>query len=606
MSGNNDTVPGTAGPAQPQTPAAAVPVLPLRPATQPSENLPHDPMVDRVVGRALFVAVATACLFLLIAATAALVVGLETGGAIRPPTGTGTGLISILGARAGWAMTNLVRGAEVIATVIAALLVFLVIRARPTDALMSLLGLIVIAALIVPVAELTRIADSLRGQDRDQPESPRLPYQPVHVDPETSQIVAQRVLSDLQQNDLMRGDGSAVEGKSMVDLTEALGLALYRVEVGNVAATVRQRGHARLLLELTAQESRQNLFLSPAMNRVVREDVKALHELGVVSVVYGNLAQVQPTALGIRVLHRLFPEEARVRQIAEENRVRLYPPTGRLIEQVEQLRLQREPTNPASLLGQEVGTYVFNPAEPAGTSREVALNRPVGAGLRLRVRARGDILIEARSLSGIDPTLTIWPATGTGTEGRLGDMLASNDDWGGSRDARVLRSFEPGEYLVQVAGFGGAQGRVRLTIRPPTARDAAAERWPEEVPTDIPALRETAPGEWSEELRVGPSPGLYRRLDLAEAATYRLDTTHHGPEMDPYLLLFRQDGTEWVFVAFDDDSGDNYDARIERRLEPGTYALRVYNVRNSNDVMTLRVRRLPANGAPTRAASPPR
>ncbi len=577
----------------------ALPVVVARPSNQPSENLPHDPAVDRVVGIALLIAVVTACAFLLIAAFAAVIIGLETSGQ-GPADGAASRVLSLLGIRAGWAMTNLVRGAEVVATVMAALLVFLVIRARPTDALMSLLGLIVIAALIVPVNELTRIADSLRGQERNaEAETRILPYQPVLADPDASQIVAQRAMADLQQSGMLTAQGAVAEGWDMPALIEALGLVLYRIEVGHVAAIVRQRGHARLLLEMTAQESRQNLFLSPVMNRIVREDVKALQELGVVSIVYSNLAQVQPTALGIRVLYRLFPEEERVRRLADQSGVRLYPPTGRLVAQVEQLRRQREP------LGREIGTFNLSAGDPTGFVREVTVAATPGSGLRLRLREATEVVIEARGLADFDPTLSVRPVSGEGPEARLGEMAASNDDWGGTRDARILHRLEAGEYWVQIVGFDGREGRVRLAVRPATDRDRRARGWPAEMPEDLPALRRVEGGGWREDIEIRPPAAQFRRFAVAEAGTYRVQTARQGDALDPVIELYQQEDRSWTQLAADDDGADNLDARIEQRLEPGAYAVRVATLRGDPGTLTLDIRRVETPGA-TPAASPGR
>jgi tyrosinase len=55
------------------------------------------------------------------------------------------------------------------------------------------------------------------------------------------------------------------------------------------------------------------------------------------------------------------------------------------------------------------------------------------------------------------------------------------------------------------------------------------------------------------------------------AGEYTIETS--GPT-DVLLSVFGPD-TETLFVAFDDDSGSSYNARVVNDLGPGTYTVRV-------------------------------
>ena len=59
-------------------------------------------------------------------------------------------------------------------------------------------------------------------------------------------------------------------------------------------------------------------------------------------------------------------------------------------------------------------------------------------------------------------------------------------------------------------------------------------------------------------------------LEVEEKAIYTIDMKADQGRLDPYLSLLDQNGRELVS---DDDGGDNYDAKIQTYLEPGTYTI---------------------------------
>ncbi|NHC62969.1 hypothetical protein [Paenalcaligenes suwonensis] len=59
-------------------------------------------------------------------------------------------------------------------------------------------------------------------------------------------------------------------------------------------------------------------------------------------------------------------------------------------------------------------------------------------------------------------------------------------------------------------------------------------------------------------------------LEVPEAAIYTIDMKADQGAIDPYLDLLDKSGRE---LMSDDDGGDNYDAKIQTYLEPGTYTI---------------------------------
>jgi hypothetical protein len=57
---------------------------------------------------------------------------------------------------------------------------------------------------------------------------------------------------------------------------------------------------------------------------------------------------------------------------------------------------------------------------------------------------------------GLDPTVSLYNAAG----GRL----AFNDDGGGGLDAQLVVPLAPGNYIIEVAGYGSSMGPYTLTV----------------------------------------------------------------------------------------------------------------------------------------------
>jgi len=554
--------------------------------------------VDRLVALALIGVLACACLFLLLAAFAANLAAPGQAGplAIAAASSSGTqrfllGVIARDTAAVGWYITNLVRGAEVLSTIIAALMVFLIIRARQGDALMTLLGLVVIAALIVPTNELIRLTESARGGKETARDIPRASTVTV-ASPDASVLIAQRVIQDLQFESLIETEARPGRPDRLVvpdarRFRDALGVALYRVEIGSIANTVRQRNLDRLLLELTIPESRTNLLLSPSTGRNAREDIALLRDLGVVSHLYGSMAQLEVSELGLRVLHRLYPENQNVRNLAEARRTQLFSPGERVSDQAAVVRAA-VPLTPPITLASRIAADVRAPGS-LPWNQQLQISQGLGTGVRLVVENETELVIEARGEGGFDPMIRVWNMEG----GQPRGLVIEIDDWGNTNDARLLQTFAQGTYLVQILGFSGGSGATRAIIRSAIDRDRTSSTWTTSRDT-LTAGTEELP--W-------PSPNLDiqvaipanghagRRLNVPERATIRM-RTRSSDRADPMLELWRLGDSEGVLEVSDDDGAGGLDALIERSLAPGDYLLRLRERSGRPVEVTLTVERI--------------
>jgi len=57
---------------------------------------------------------------------------------------------------------------------------------------------------------------------------------------------------------------------------------------------------------------------------------------------------------------------------------------------------------------------------------------------------------------GLDPTLSVYDG--------YGNQLGFNDDGGGGLDSQLVLTLAPGNYIVEVAGYGSSTGPYTLTV----------------------------------------------------------------------------------------------------------------------------------------------
>lgn len=217
----------------------------------------------------------------------------------------------------------------------------------------------------------------------------------------------------------------------------------------------------------------------------------------------------------------------------------------------------------------DVGTFEVNVAFAAGEVREdlcgaadapVALALP--GSLDCSIEASGDRDFFAITVVTAG-TLTVRSTGDTDTVAVLldpaGVVLAENDDAGGSRNFGIETDLQPGLYVLQVAGFGLADGDYAIEASLSTDDSCGSLSGPEGLifgqPTNC-------------ELEFGHDIDLFvfqveTDGDLVVRTTGTTDT---------FGALFNQSGE---VVADDDDGDGNGNFRIEARLTPGYYAIGV-------------------------------
>ncbi len=140
-------------------------------------------------------------------------------------------------------------------------------------------------------------------------------------------------------------------------------------------------------------------------------------------------------------------------------------------------------------------------------------------------------------------------------------VIAENDDWGGTTNSRILTHLDPGQYEVWASSFGGhAQGRYELTTRSTASQISEAFVFGElylgmlgEPRSDIPGSHRT---------------GQPLSFSLEEASVIQAEL--RSDSFDAFLVLTTADGH---FITEDDDSAGSLDARIIHNLPAGDYQL---------------------------------
>ncbi len=150
-----------------------------------------------------------------------------------------------------------------------------------------------------------------------------------------------------------------------------------------------------------------------------------------------------------------------------------------------------------------------------------------------------------------------------------GIQILSNDDSGEDDNARVDMFLEtPGRFYVKVTHYDGTdQGEYAI------AADFASAA-PDQYESDD-SRNEAKPITFGESQQKNFTPSDdqdWVTFELDETSTVMIGTTG---DADTYLKLFDRIGN---MVAEDDDSGNDYNAFIERLLQRGQYFVRVHQV----------------------------
>src|SRR5688572_18155577 len=208
------------------------------------------------------------------------------------------------------------------------------------------------------------------------------------------------------------------------------------------------------------------------------------------------------------------------------------------------------------------------PADPCAVARPILVGQTLSGTLSaadcrladqtvlqaFRVSLNSTTTLEIQMVSSVvDPYLFVLNAQGT--------VLAEDDDGGAGVNARVLRSFPAGEYIILANTFdANSYGAFQLTVGPAPLPCVTAR---------VATLSNSLAG------ALGPSSSCrmnddryvdYYSFSVNSTSTVRFDLTSSA--IDPYLIVFDATGKA---VAQDDDAGIGSNSRIEVQLTPGQY-----------------------------------
>ncbi len=142
-------------------------------------------------------------------------------------------------------------------------------------------------------------------------------------------------------------------------------------------------------------------------------------------------------------------------------------------------------------------------------------------------------------------------------------VLAEDDDGGGGRNARIIRTLPAGRYLVIANTYdANTFGAFQLVAR--AAPTACTNGRPTQIQTTVPAALATTTA-----CRLNDN-SLEDRYDITVTSRYNMAADLTSTGFDPILIVI--DDQERI-VASDDDSGVGTDASLEVLLEPGRYTV---------------------------------
>jgi hypothetical protein len=190
----------------------------------------------------------------------------------------------------------------------------------------------------------------------------------------------------------------------------------------------------------------------------------------------------------------------------------------------------------------------------------------------------GNPLLVAYTEGNLDTTVTVYNAQGA--------ELADDDDSGDGENARVAVSVPQGTVYIRVSGYGSSYGNYSLTAQ-------FVEVKPDLYENDdtAPRAKEITVGTPQERSFTTASDVDWAKFIIRQAGAYAIRAVGADESLDTYLELysFEQDALDE-----DDDGGDDLDALMRTRLDPGTYLIKVSTLNDGpleDNRYTLSVRR---------------
>lgn len=217
---------------------------------------------------------------------------------------------------------------------------------------------------------------------------------------------------------------------------------------------------------------------------------------------------------------------------------------------------------PPAVQGQQAAA-VGGPAVAAAAPASVALaidgpaqvvQLPAPPSATFSVAERAEYQIDATSANS-DVQLYLYQGE---------EIVGDNDDGGEGRNAMLIAPLTPGSYQVRVH-----EHKAHATASQVQVRRLAPLATAGVVPVG---------GSFSVSSPAGDhdrAASAEVNLVIATAGNYVIDATSDS-SLDPKIALMQDLGE----IEVDDDGGDGHNSRIERTLVPGTYQLRVWDLRH--------------------------
>jgi hypothetical protein len=153
------------------------------------------------------------------------------------------------------------------------------------------------------------------------------------------------------------------------------------------------------------------------------------------------------------------------------------------------------------------------------------------------------------------------------------EELATNDDGGSEGNARIRYTVLPGSrYIAKVRGYSDDTGSYGFRVYLSEQSRPTPDEY--EVDDSFSTAKDISIGTPQQHTFTTGDDVDWVKFEVAQAGRYTIRARGvNSNRLDTYIELFdaNQNG-----IDEDDDGGENYDSRISRRLERGTYYLKVH------------------------------
>jgi len=187
----------------------------------------------------------------------------------------------------------------------------------------------------------------------------------------------------------------------------------------------------------------------------------------------------------------------------------------------------------------------------------------------------GGAYVTLRTAGYLDTVLEVYDSTG--------QMIAEDDDTGDEFNALISMDLEAGDYFVKLETYD--EGTYRITL------DTSEPNRPDEYENDD--SRENAKpiaiGEEQVRTFTDEDDVDWAVLTVTERGMYTIRAQgRENDNLDTFITLYDQRGD---IVARDDDSGGGFTARVNKRLDPGAYYIRVHVLEHPSGSYVLSVKK---------------